>query len=142
MKTFVLKKEEIKQRWYVIDAKDQVLGRMATRIATILRGKDKPTFTPHVDAGAFVIVLNAAHVRMTGKKFEQKIYYHHSGYHGGLKEETAEKLRQRKPELLIERAVRGMLPKTSLGRQNFRKLKVYAGAEHPHAAQQPQPLEL
>lgn len=141
MKTFVAKKEEIEPSWYIIDAKGKILGRLATRVAMILRGKHKPTFTPHVDAGDHVIVINAAAVRLTGKKLEQKLYRHHSGYHGGLKEESAQKVLQRKPEFIIEEAVRGMLPKNSLGRQLFRKLRVYAGTTHPHAAQQPKPLE-
>lgn len=141
MKTFVAKKEEIERSWYVVDAKGKILGRLATRVAMILRGKHKPTFTPHVDGGDHVIVINAAAVRLSGKKLEQKLYRRHSGYHGGLKEESAQKLLQRKPEFIVETAVRGMLPKNSLGRQLFRKLRVYAGATHPHAAQQPKPVD-
>ncbi len=142
MKTFVAKKESIERSWFLVDARDQVLGRLASEVAKVLRGKHRPTFTPHVDMGDHIIVINAAEIRLTGKKPLQKVYRRHTGYPGGLKEETAMKLLQRKPELVIERAVKGMLPKNSLGRSLFRKLKVYAGAQHPHAAQKPQPLPL
>ena len=134
---------EVERRWLVIDAEDVVLGRLATRVATLLRGKHKPQFTPHVDTGDFVIVVNAEKVRLTGRKREQKTYYRHSGWAGGLKETTADKvLDGAHPERVVEAAVRGMLPKNSLGRKLFRKLKVYAGPDHPHAAQKPQELTI
>jgi large subunit ribosomal protein L13 len=137
------KPAEVERRWYVVDATDQVLGRLATRIATILRGKHKPTFTPHVDTGDFIVVVNAARVRLTGNKREAKTYYRHTGWPGGLKSTTAAKvLDGAHPERVLESAVRGMLPKNHLGRQMFSKLKVYAGAEHPHAAQKPEVLPL
>ncbi len=129
-----------KQAWFVVDARDQVLGRLATKVATVLRGKHKPSFTPNADIGDFVIVVNAEKVRLTGKKMTDKIYYHHSGYMGGLKSITPEKVMAKHPERLVEWAVRGMLPKTRLGDRLFTKLKVYAGPEHPHRAQQPKPL--
>ena len=140
MKTYVPKMGEIEKRWYVVDASDMVLGRLATRIARVLRGKHKPSFTPHLDVGDHVIVINAAKVRLTGKKSSSKIYSHHSGYPGGLKQESFADLLQRKPERIIEIAVKGMLPHNRLGRRLFRKLKVYAGDQHPHAAQRPEPL--
>lgn len=133
---------DVERDWFVVDASDQVLGRVASEIASILRGKHKPTFTPHVDGGDFVIVVNAARVHLTGRKLEQKQYYRHSGYSGGLRSVTAGRLLETHPERVLEAAVRGMLPKGRLGRKMFRKLKVYAGPEHPHAAQQPQPLEI
>ena len=134
---------EIDRHWYVVDADDLVLGRLATRLATVLRGKHRPTFTPHVDTGDFVIVVNAEKVKLTGRKREQKTYYRHSGWAGGLKEITADKvLGGAHPERVIEHAVRGMLPKNSLGRKLFRKLKVYAGPDHPHAAQKPEELTI
>jgi large subunit ribosomal protein L13 len=137
------KPAEVERRWYVVDATDQVLGRLATRIASILRGKHKPTFTPHVDTGDFIVVVNAARVRLTGNKREAKTYYRHTGWPGGLKSTTAAKvLDGAHPERVLESAVRGMLPKNHLGRQMFSKLKVYAGAEHPHAAQKPEVLPL
>lgn len=137
------KPAEVERRWYVVDATDQVLGRLATRIASILRGKHKPIFTPHVDTGDFIVVVNAARVRLTGNKREAKTYYRHTGWPGGLKSTTAAKvLDGAHPERVIEAAVRGMLPKNHLGRQMFSKLKVYAGAEHPHAAQKPEVLPL
>ncbi|RME39012.1 MAG: 50S ribosomal protein L13 [Deltaproteobacteria bacterium] len=132
----------VQKNWYVVDLENKVLGRAAAQIAHILRGKHKPVYTPHVDTGDFVIVVNADKVRLTGKKLADKKYYRHSGYPGGLKEITAGKLLEKKPEELIKKAVKGMLPKNKLGRQMFRKLKVYAGGEHPHAAQQPKPLEI
>jgi len=132
----------VNREWYVIDANDLVLGRLATRAATILRGKHRPQYTPHADCGDHVIVINAAKVRVTGRKEAQKTYYRHSGYAGGLKSITLEKQRERFPERIIELAVKGMLPKNSLGRAMFKKLKVYAGEDHPHTAQQPKPLSL
>ncbi|RMF47246.1 MAG: 50S ribosomal protein L13 [Deltaproteobacteria bacterium] len=132
----------VQKNWYVVDLEDKVLGRAAAQIAHVLRGKHKPVYTPHVDTGDFVIVVNADKVRLTGNKLADKKYYRHSGYPGGLKEITAGKLLEKKPEELIRKAVKGMLPKNKLGRQMFRKLKVYAGGEHPHAAQQPKPLEI
>lgn len=132
--------DNLDHKWYVIDAEGQRLGRLATEVATILRGKNKPTFTPHMDTGDFVIIINAEKVEVTGRKREQKLYRRHSGRPGGMKEETFEKLQVRLPERIIESAVRGMLPKNSLGRKLFTKLKVYAGPSHPHAAQQPETL--
>jgi large subunit ribosomal protein L13 len=129
------------RRWVVIDASGQVLGRLAARVASILRGKDKPTFAPHVDGGDFVVVVNAAKVRLTGRKLEQKRRFRHSGYPGGLKEVTYERLMQTHPERVVEYAVKGMLPNTPLGRRMFRKLKVYSGADHPHRAQRPAPAD-
>jgi large subunit ribosomal protein L13 len=129
-------------RWHVIDADSQVLGRIATAAARLLQGKHKPTYTPFIDTGDHVVVVNAAKVKLTGRKEDQKIYRRHSGYEGGLREERARLLRQRRPERLIEEAVRGMLPKTTLGEAMYRKLKVYAGADHPHAAQKPSKLEV
>ena len=142
MKTYSAKPGEVPQKWRTIDVEGKILGRTATKIADILRGKDKPTFTRHTDTGDFVIVLNAEKVRLTGRKEDQKIYYRHSGKPGSLKQETAGELRKRRPTLLVERAVKGMLPKNRLGRAQFRKLKVYAGAEHPHAAQAPEPIKV
>ncbi|RMF85584.1 MAG: 50S ribosomal protein L13 [Nitrospinota bacterium] len=142
MKTFVAKKETVQRQWYLVDADGKTLGRLATEIARILRGKHKPIYTPHVDTGDFVVVINAAKIHLTGNKWKDKVYYHHTGYAGGLKAFTAEQLRERKPERLLETAVRGMLPKTKLGRQMLKKLKIYPGPEHPHQAQQPQPLEV
>jgi len=142
MKTFVAKEEDVAKKWYVVDAKDKVLGRLATQIAMRLRGKHKPIFTPHADTGDFVVVLNADKVALTGKKWGKKIYYHHTGYVGGLKEITAEKLLEKKPEDLLRFAVKGMLPKNSLGRRQLKKLKIYVGTDHPHEAQQPEVLEI
>jgi large subunit ribosomal protein L13 len=142
MKTYQAKKEELKYQWYLVNAEGKVLGRLASELAKILRGKHKPTFTPHVDTGDFVVVVNAEKVGLTGKKLKDKIYYRHTGYPGGIKEVSAEKLLAKKPTELIRRAVKGMLPKNSLGRQMLRKLKVYAGPNHPHKAQNPVPLEL
>jgi large subunit ribosomal protein L13 len=141
MKTQFAKKGEIDRKWYVIDAKDAVLGRLAVKVATCLRGKNKPVFTPNVDTGDFVIVINAGKVRLTGKKITDKVYYHHSGYVGGIKAETAKELLEKKPEEIIEKAVWGMLPKNRLGRTMIKKLKVYKGAEHPHKAQAPEILQ-
>lgn len=136
-RTFSAKANEVERKWWVIDAQDQVLGRVAVRAANLLRGKEKPIFTPHMDSGDFVIVINAEKVRVTGKKEEAKIYTSFSGYVGGHKSETVKARRERRPELLVERAVRGMIPHNRLGRSIYTKLKVYRGAEHPHAAQQP-----
>lgn len=140
-KTFSPKASEIDRAWWVVDATDLPLGRLASEIAQILRGKNKPIYAPHVDCGDFVVVINAEKVAVTSDKSQGKIYYRHSGYPGGIKAETFERLLERRPEAIIERAVTGMLPKNKLGRQMVRKLKVYAGPEHEHAAQQPQPLE-
>lgn len=142
MKTFVAKEAGIDKKWYLVDAENKVLGRLASQIARRLRGKHKPVFTPHADTGDFIVVINAEKVTMTGAKSGQKIYYRHSGYVGGLKEITAEKLLEKKPERLIRSAVKGMLPKNSLGRRQLKKLKVYAGSEHPHEAQKPEKLEI
>ena len=142
MKTYSAKKEDLKQEWYLVDAQDRILGRLATQIANILRGKNKPVFTPYADAGDFVIVTNAEKIRLTGKKLENKCYYRHTGYPGGLKTSTAQEILTKKPEQLIELAVKGMLPKNRLGRKLIKKLKIYAGTAHPHEAQQPKILEL
>lgn len=139
-KTRSVKKEEVNRRWFVVDADGMVLGRLCTRIATVLRGKHTPQYTPHTDTGDFVIVINADKVRLTGNKELQKTYQHYSGYPGGQKEFTAQQLRERRPERIIERGVKGMLPKNRLGNAMYKKLFVYAGAEHPHAAQKPEPL--
>lgn len=136
------KPAEIKPTWYVVDAKGKTLGRLASQIAHVLRGKHRPTFAPHVDMGDYVIVVNAAQVRLTGDKLEKKIYYRHSLYPGGLKSRTAREMLETRPERMIELAVWGMLPHNRLGRRQIRKLKVYAGPDHPHQAQQPQPLEV
>jgi|TARA_B100000745_G_scaffold97396_2_gene61902 large subunit ribosomal protein L13 len=142
MKTFSAKPETVKRDWYVVDAEGKTLGRLATELARRLRGKHKPEYTPHVDTGDYLVVINAEKVAVTGKKESDKIYYHHTGYIGGIKDFTLGELRERAPERIIERAVKGMLPKNALGRDMYRKLKVYAGTEHPHAAQQPQVLEI
>jgi large subunit ribosomal protein L13 len=141
MKTYTAKPREIEQAWRLVDADGQILGRLATEIADTLRGKNKPAYTPHVDTGDFVIVVNAEKVRVTGKKLEQKIYYRHSGYPGGLRERTLAEQLARRPEDVIRKAVKGMLPKNKLAAAQLRKLKVYAGPEHPHAAQNPAPLK-
>ena len=140
--TFMQKKEEIKRDWYVIDADGQTLGRVAAKVAHILRGKHKPTFTPHVDCGDFVIVTNASKIVITGNKLDDKMYYNHSGYPGGLRERTARTMKENYPVEMMERAIKGMLQKGRLGRQMYRKLFVYAGAEHPHAAQKPVEMKL
>ncbi len=140
--TYMAKPLEVERKWYVIDAKGKTLGRLASEVAKLLRGKHKPQFTPHVDTGDFVIVVNASQVELTGKKLQKKIYYRHTRYPGGLKKITAGDLRATRPERMIEWAVKGMLPKGPLGRRQFKKLKVYAGSEHPHQAQQPTPWEL
>ena len=142
MKTFMPKAADITRKWYVVDAEGLALGRVASQVANILRGKHKPIYTPNVDTGDFVIVINASKVILTGKKLDQKIYYKHSGYVGGLKETKYRKLLAEKPEEALRHAVVGMLPKGPLGRQMAKKLKIYAGAEHEHAAQQPEKLEL
>ncbi|MBZ0254248.1 MAG: 50S ribosomal protein L13 [Candidatus Methylomirabilis sp.] len=142
MTTATPKLGEIERKWWVIDAEGKVLGRMATQIADILRGKHNPKFVPHLDCGDFVIVLNAGKVRLTGDKWNQKVYYRHTGYMGGIKETTAKHMQERHPERLIQNAVKGMLPRNKLGHQLLTKLKIYTGPEHPHAAQKPEPLEL
>ena len=142
MKTFVAKEQDITKKWYVVDAKDKVLGRLATQIAMHLRGKHKPVFTPHADTGDFVVVVNADKIALTGKKWDKKIYYHHTGYTGGLKQISAKKLLEKKPEDILRFAVKGMLPKNSLGRRQLKKLKIYVGTDHPHEAQQPEILEI
>ena len=142
MKSYMAKAETVQSKWYVVDAEGMVLGRLASQVAAILRGKNKPTYTPHVDTGDYVIVVNASKLILTGKKLDQKIYYKHSGYVGGLKETKYRKLMAEKPEFAVKHAVVGMLPKGPLGRQMARKLRVYAGAEHEHAAQMPTMLEL
>jgi large subunit ribosomal protein L13 len=139
-KTYVTKREDVEREWYVVDASGQTLGRLATRVARVLRGKHKPVYSPSVDTGDYVIVVNAERIHVTGRKLDQKIYYRHTGYPGGLKEITLRNLLQKHPTRVIEHAVRGMLPKNRLGRRMFKKLKVYAGPDHPHAAQQPKPL--
>ena len=142
MKTFSAKPETVKRDWFVIDAEDKVLGRLATEIARRLRGKHKAEYTPHVDTGDYIVVINADKVAVTGNKMKNKMYHHHTGYPGGLKSVNFEKLQATKPEMIIEKAVKGMLPKNPLGRDMFRKLKVYAGSEHNHVAQQPKALEI
>lgn len=140
-KTFSAKAEEMSRAWYVVDAEGKTLGRLASEIAQILRGKHKPTYTPHVDCGDFVVVVNAGKINVTGKRLDQKFYYRHSGYIGNLKETSLRHMLETHPERVLQFAVRGMLPKNRLGRKMFKKLKVYAEPTHPHAAQQPQPLE-
>ncbi len=140
--TYLPPQSTIERNWYVVDAADQRLGRLASTVANVLRGKNKPTFTPHLDTGDFVVVINAEKVAVTGKKRSQKLYRRHSGRPGGMKVETFSKLQSRLPERIIEQAVKGMLPKNSLGRQLFTKLKVYSGSEHPHHAQKPQVLNI
>ncbi|WP_102509324.1 50S ribosomal protein L13 [Sanguibacter massiliensis] len=142
MRTYTPKPGDVQRDWYVIDATDVVLGRLASQVATLLRGKHKPTFAPHVDGGDFVVIINAEKVALTGNKREQKLAYRHSGFPGGLSATSYSELLEKNPERAVEKAVRGMLPKTTLGRQQLGKLKVYAGAEHPHAAQQPKPYEI
>ena len=142
MKTFSAKPQDIERKWFVVDAQGQTLGRLATRIATILRGKHKPIYTPHMDCGDYVIVVNADKIHVTGQKLEQKTYYRHSGYPGGLRQVSLRRQLQVHPDRVIEAAVRGMLPHNRLGRKMFKKLKIYAGPTHPHEAQQPTALEL
>ncbi len=141
MRTVSAKAHEVDRHWYVIDATDISLGRLASRVATVLRGKHRPDYTTHADNGDFVVVVNADKVKLTGNKLTAKKWYHHSGYPGGLKAESYGSLQERRPGFIVEKAVKGMLPKTSLGRQQFRKLKVYAGATHPHSAQKPEPFK-
>ncbi|TBV79450.1 MAG: 50S ribosomal protein L13 [Desulfobulbaceae bacterium] len=141
MKTYLAPVKKTERKWYVVDADNLILGRLASEIATRLRGKHKPIYSTFMDTGDFVVVLNAEKVQLSGKKWDNKIYYWHTGYMGGIKEETAIKLRDRQPEELVYRAVKGMLPKNSLGRKQLKKLKVYVGAEHPHQAQQPEILK-
>ncbi len=142
MKTFTAKPDSVKRDWFVVDATDKTLGRLSTEIARRLRGKHKPEYTPHVDTGDYIVVINAEKVRVTGNKEQDKMYHHHTGYVGSLKSVNLSKLRATHPERIIEHAVKGMLPKNSLGRSMFKKLKVYAGPEHKHAAQQPQALDI
>ncbi len=141
-KTYVAKPADVKRDWFVVDAADKTLGRLASQIAYMLRGKHKPEYTPHVDVGDFIVIINAEKIHVTGRKLDQKSYYRHSGYPGGLRETKLRRQLETHPERVLEAAVRGMLPRGPLGRQMFRKLKVYAGPEHPHQAQQPKPLEL
>ena len=142
MKTFMAKPENIKRDWYVIDAEGQTLGRLATKVATVLRGKNKAIYTPNVDCGDYVIIINASKVKLTGNKLDQKMYYNHSGYTGGLRERTAKEMIEKYPEEMVERAVKGMLPHNRLGRQMYKKLFVYAGPEHKHSAQQPKEIKV
>ncbi len=142
MKTIFAKKTDIQRKWHLVDADGMVLGRLASRVASILKGKTKPIYTPNVDTGDFVVIVNAAKVRLTGNKLKQKLYYHHTGYPGGIKKKTAKDIMNKNPEKIIESAVHGMLPKNRLGRVQFKKLKVYRGPEHPHASQNPQELKL
>ena len=142
MKTYTVKAGEIQRDWYVVDAKDQILGRLATQIAHVLRGKHKPTFSTHLDLGDYIVVINAAEIRLTGKKAEQKEYFRHSGYMGGERLIPFRRMLERYPERVIRLAVKGMLPKNTLGRHMLKKLKVYPGPEHPHGPQRPQPLEI
>ena len=142
MKTYIPKESGIERKWYLVDAEGKILGRLASRIAQILCGKDKPIYTPHMDVGDFVVVINAEKVKVTGGKEEKKIYYSHSGYPGGLRERTYQEQLNKKPQDIIRKAVRGMLPKSKLGRQMFKKLKVYVGSEHPHQAQRPEQLDI
>jgi large subunit ribosomal protein L13 len=142
MKTYVPKKTEIKKNWYLVDAEGKILGRLASKIAQILSGKNKPIYTPYLDTGDFVVVINAKKVKVTGNKEKKKIYYHYSGYPGGMKEIVYEKLLEKKPTVIIQKAVRGMLPKNKLRRKMLKKLKIYAGTEHRHQAQNPEKIEL
>jgi large subunit ribosomal protein L13 len=142
MKTYSVKPDEIERKWYLVDAQGKVLGRLATEIASILRGKKKPIFSPHMDTGDIVVVINAEKIVVTGKKREQKLYHHHSGYPGGMRSRTFADLQEQKPEQIVRLAVKGMLPHNRLGRQMIKKLRVYAGSDHPHTAQSPEPIEL
>lgn len=142
MATWTVRPGDIERKWYVVDATDLVLGRLATQIATVLRGKHRPEYTPHADCGDHIIVINAEKIRVTGKKEEAKVYYHHTGFVGGIKSITLEKQRAKHPERIIESAVKGMMPKGPLGRSMLKKLKVYAGGDHPHTAQQPEAMKL
>ena len=140
MKTYMANPDKLEKKWYVVDASGMVLGRLASEVAKVLRGKNKPEFTPHVDTGDYVIVINAEKIKVTGKKLDQKVYYHHSGYVGGMKETTLKEMLAKHPERVVELAVQGMLPKGPLGREMLKKLHVYTGPEHPHAAQKPEVL--
>lgn len=142
MKSFMASPSTVERKWYVVDAEGKTLGRLASEVANVLRGKNKPTYTPHIDTGDYVIVVNAEKIQVTGKKLDQKIYYHHSEYVGGMKEATLREMMQKKPEFVITHAVKGMLPKGPLGRQMLKKLHVYAGLEHNHAAQKPETLDI
>lgn len=142
MSTFSIKEGEITRDWYIVDASEKTLGRLATVVASRLRGKHKPQYTPHMDTGDYIVITNAEKIRVTGKKFTDKIYYHHTGYPGGIKGKSFADMQASKPELILEKAIKGMLPRGPLGRQMFSKLKVYAGNEHPHQAQQPKPLSI
>lgn len=142
MKSYMARPQEVERKWYVVDAEGKTLGRLAAEIARILRGKNKPQYTPHVDTGDFVVVVNADRVGVTGRKAEQKVYRRHTGYPGGLREMSYEVMMERKPTEILRKAIKGMMPRTRLGRQQLRKLKIYAGPEHPHAAQTPQNLEV
>lgn len=142
MKTHWTKEEDVERSWFVVDAEGEILGRLASRIAAVLRGKHKPTYNPSVDTGDYVIVVNAEKIETTGKRLDEKKYYRHSGYPSGIRERTLREQLEKQPETVIQTAIKGMLPKNALGRKMFRKLKVYAGPEHPHEAQQPEPLEL
>lgn len=140
--TYMAKAGEIERKWYVVDAEGKTLGRLASEVASILRGKHKPTYTPHIDTGDHVIIVNAEKIELTGNKWSDKMYYRHSGYLGGIKQRTAQEMKEKQPQKMLELAIKGMLPKGPLGRQMYRKLHVYAGPEHPHQAQQPQTYEL
>ena len=142
MKSYMARPLEVERKWYVVDAEDKTLGRLASEIARILRGKNKPQYTPHVDTGDFVVVVNADRVVVTGRKAEQKLYRRHTGYPGGLRERSYEEMMERRPAEILRKAVYGMMPKTRLGRKQFKKLKIYAGPEHPHGAQTPEPYEV
>lgn len=142
MKTYSVKQRDIKREWYLVDASGKVLGRLASRVASILKGKHKPTYSPHLDVGDHVIIINADKIKVTGKKFHQKMYYHHTGYPGGLRSVSFRKIFQEKPERILYHAIWGMLPHNRLGRKMIKKLRIYAGAEHPHQAQKPKVLEL
>ncbi len=142
MKTYMANKQNVEHKWYVVDAADQTLGRLSTQVAAILRGKHKPTYTPHVDCGDNVVIINADKIKLTGKKWDDKKYYRHSGYNGGLKETSAKDMMAKHPTRMVELAVKGMLPKTKLGNAMYKKLYVYAGTEHKHEAQKPEVLEL
>ncbi len=141
-KTYMAKKGEVERKWYLVDAKDKTLGRLASKIAIILMGKHKPYYTPHVDCGDFVVVINADKIKLTGSKWDKKVYYWHTGYLGGIKSRTAKQMLEKKPEFLIYHAVKGMLPKNNLARRMLKKLKVYAGEMHPHTAQKPESIEI
>lgn len=140
MRTYLAKEADIDRKWHVVDAEGKILGRLATRVATLLRGKHKPTFTPNVDTGDHVVIINAEKIRLTGHKFKKKVYYHHTGYPGGIKSITAEHLHEKDPTAMVTKAVKGMLPKNPLGKKMAKKLRVYAGTTHSHMAQRPEPL--